>query len=365
MLYVFNSGFRNKYRANLLAGLALPPSAPYLVSYQRDRNVSDAAFAALGQLQPGDPALLIFIDRYLPGPYQFVPVRRAVYVRHRLDAGRVEIELKLTEWPQIAPNQSFTNWATANLVPLGAPHKIPNDGAHDGDYAVVGAELPHAMFTSDDGWLATAKALADTQALQDAGDERVVFARLDLIESGKVGQIMRWSEKAASKAEALYRKLFDKPPRQFRFLGGRSYLARVTYLFPHQRVDRNAVVPYRVEIAGGLVPVGNLAGLVSAEQRSDSFEFRAPPLGSGVATVGLSFGESKVIAPRIEVTGEFGWSPVLAFVAVAVGAVWIVGSGYTAQMASDTHAFRWGFYFASTLQWLAMVFMFRIFGVKP
>jgi hypothetical protein len=324
MLYVFNSGFRNKYRSNLLTGLAAPPRSPYKVSYGKARNVSDKALAALAGIKAGDPVLLVFIDRYSEGPYQYVPVRRATYLRHHLDAGRVDIELLLAEWPELAPGQDFTQWVTETLAPLGAPQKVAGDGVEDGDYAVVGPDLPARMFSGGDGWESIARALAEKQSLKDRNDERVVFARLDLQDSTDLTRTMRWSQQAASRAESAYRKLFGKPARSMRFNGGRTYTARVTYLFPAQRADTNAQVPYRLHLEGGLSPITRLTDSVSAEHRADTFEFLAPPLASGPCSVGLTFGDSeKVVAPRLDIVAEFAWSPVLAFVGIGLGALWV------------------------------------------
>ena len=364
MLYVFNSGLRPRYRSNLLVGLAAPPGTPYKVSYSQDRNVSDRALTGLDGLQSGEPALLVFIDRLAEGGYEFVPVRRARYVAHRLDAGRVEIDLQLTDWLGVDQGQDFNEWFTAAFDALGAPRKQEADEERDGDYAVVGPAPPEEMFANGDGWEATARALAARGAFQDEGNKHGVFARLDLIDNSNPSRILQWGEPAVSRPEAWYRKLIGRPARAIRFLGGRTYTARVTYYFPAQRTDRNAQVPYRLTLSGGLSAVSSLASDVNAEHRSDTFEFTAPPLGIGTCSVGLTFEDSNVIAPRMDVIGEYGWSPVLVTIGLGVGAAWIVGSGLAAQLASETNAFRIGYYIAPTLQWLAMILMFRYFGIR-
>lgn len=367
VLYVFNSGVRNRYRENLLVALAAPPRATYKVSYNKERNVSDRALDRLGQMKLGDPMMLVFIDRYTDGAYQFVPVRRATYLRHQIDSGRVDIEMLLADWPEVSGEQDFSSWASSSLVPLGAPQKVtdgrPQD--QDGDYAVVGPETPSDMFTGEDGWLTTARRLSQCAAFKDTADERVVFARLDIQDATNVGKIIGLSQRLTSKIEACYRAWFGRPARRIRFQGGRTFTARVTYLFPAQATDPNATVPYRMHFAGGLVALHQLNGIINAEQRADTFDFISPDLARGPCSIGVTFGEGKVMAPRLDLIGEFSWSPALLFVGAVIGALWILGSGYAAQLASDSGAFRWGYYVTATMEYVALLLMFWFFGIKP
>jgi hypothetical protein len=187
MIYLFNSGFRNLYRRNVLNTLFLPSGLrnEYRYHFEGESPNVDASFAREVIRRPaGTPVTVVFIDRYCPGGYRYYPIRTGTLLSARLSASQIFFEAELDEliWP-LAPEATsirlFEALRTRQIPQLG----ITPENTHDGYYAIEvpaeagGLDLAH-FYRGDAAWVRATEDLSQTAALSSSETAEIVFGRL-------------------------------------------------------------------------------------------------------------------------------------------------------------------------------------------
>ena len=370
MLYLFASGFRKAYKVALLNAACAPVGSSQTFTYSLGKNISQRAYEAIETTRVGSSVLLVFIDRFANGGYQYVAMRNAELLELLLDSKQVEITIRFGNWPKEGPANSFSPWVRDTLVPLGAPRLSESpQNENDGDYAVVGLAVPTDLFDPDDGWRSLVERLSQAQVLQTSDTQTVIFARLDVLEA-QTNSVAEW-HRPWRVSTSIARLLGNRPPNPaLRLKRSLAYRARVTYFFPLQNTNTDAEVPFNLVPSSGLQPSSSLVGNAAALARAEMFPFRIAALSptsreSLLLQFGPVPGEVKtMLAPRIELPIGVAYSAKFLLYALGIGAVWVGASGWLSQTTSHDGLFRWGFYGAPFLQYVAVLAMFRLFGTK-
>lgn len=188
MIYLFNSGRRDRYRVNLLNTLFLPIGATNQYRYTAHGprvNVRADDRKALLEAPSGSSAVVMFIDRYA-GEYKYYPLRNAELVSCKSDNDRIYVVVRLGEW--IWPNSpdTFSERVLKQLQHFGIPQLRDGnpDRVDDGFYAFAApsafADTGHFEY-GDAAWHGAAAFLASTHALGDRDGEHTILARATLL----------------------------------------------------------------------------------------------------------------------------------------------------------------------------------------
>lgn len=367
MLHIFLSGFRQAYRVAVLNAVCSPIGLSQTFTFTLGKNISPETVQLIGSLKTGDHALLSFVDRYSTDGYRYTAVRRAEFISAVVESSKVEIRLRLGEWPKTRVND-FNRWVTENLVPVGAPKLTGTpENENDGFYVVWSDNPPSAAFEIGDGWLGLVESLNETKALGTSDKQTVIFARLDVLEN-QVNTAAEWSR------PSRLASMFTAPsfPSSPTLLLKRTsyYRVRIDYFFPMQQKNISAEVPYLLTLSPGLEPTTSLTGSAAALKRAEEFGFKIVSLSQrSRELLRLQFGPAPsgypdLLAPRFDIPIEPRFSLLLLCLLVAVGALWVIGSGWFTQASFGTGEFRWGFYVGPLIQYVAVLAMFRLFGTK-
>ena len=351
-VHIFVSGFRAAYRTAVLNAVCAPIGGRQKFTYTESRNVSQATIQRISNLPRGSSAFITFVDRFGKDAYRYIPIRFANFIGAVVDAKKFEISVRLGEWPE-ADQSAYSQWLANTLVPLGAPrlNQTP-ENENDGEYVIVGDGPPKTHLKPEDGWRSAVDKLSTTKVLATSSEQTVVFARLDVLEES-TNKTVRWE------------------PDKFLCLNrAESYRARVSYVFPLQETNHSAEVPYNLTLTAGLESTNSSMGRVGAQARADEFGFRVLPFSQRAhESMQLQFGPltgnlKGLVAPRLELVIEPRTSHRILLQLLAVGLVWVLGSGVASQASVGDGSFRFGFYAGPLAQYLAIVMMLKIFGAK-
>jgi hypothetical protein len=364
-LHLFISGYRIAYRVAALNAVCAPIGASQKFTYSEGKNVTAQTKSALSS-NVGCAVIITFVDRFAEGSYRYIFVRRARLVKTLVDGGKVEVTIQFDDWPATAPDKDYSKWITETLVPIGAARLVGHaENDSDGEYLLFGPEPTSEFFRSDDGWRALVEKLSETHALGTSAAQTVVFARLEILEEAS-NRIVSWHRSSSTSQTSG-----DFTQNSALRLGrANSYRARVDYLFPLQKTDQNAALPYNLTFTAGLEAIDSSMGSVGAYARADEIRFRVAPLSQrSYESVQLNFGPAStdikgLISPRLEVSIKPRLSPRAYGLLLLIGFAWVVGTGLASQAAAPNAEFHWGFYLGPLVQYLAFVAMFRVFGTK-
>jgi hypothetical protein len=101
MIYLFNSAYRPRYVRNVLNTLYLPENCAneYRYRFTGDRpNISAGFYSGLGNLKSGNECVVMFIDRYAEGGYEYHPLRKAKFLGYRVQADYVYFTVQLLDF---------------------------------------------------------------------------------------------------------------------------------------------------------------------------------------------------------------------------------------------------------------------------
>jgi hypothetical protein len=187
MIYLFNSGKRDRYRINVLNTLFLPSGATNQYRYAAwgDRvNVAGPVRDTLLQAAAGTPVAIVFIDRF-SGEYRYYPLRLGKLVNARRGENRAYVVVQLENfiWPN-AP-ETFSDRFFRQFAGDGVPRLRDNDPQRfdDGNYILMGNSAfddEGQFVTGDAAWDAAVRRLSTVPAFTDTEQEHVLFARAAL-----------------------------------------------------------------------------------------------------------------------------------------------------------------------------------------
>jgi len=368
-LHIFLSGFRRAYRVAALNAVCAPIGSSQTFEYSLNKNISDEITNKLSKMTPGGPVFITFVDRFAEGGYRYLPVRHGKFLAALNDSGKVQITICFGIWPVLKAPSAFNQWAIQTLVPLGAPRLVEKpSNENDGAYVLSGSAVDSQLFEpSGDGWQAVVERLSEVEVLKTSDSQTVIFARLDVLEVN-TNTTAQWDPISSLRIPKKPSRYVRKP--MLRLKRSSSYRARVNYFFPLQRANQQAEVPYSLTLSAGLEPGAPLLGSVAALSRAQEFDFKIASLTQrSRESIQLQFGPAPpdlkgLVAPHLELPIEPQVSAALLFWIVVIGLLWIAGSGIAAQAAETTGEFRFGFYVGPLIQYLGIIAMFRIFGIK-
>ena len=149
MLYLFNTAYRALYLRNVLNTLFLPAGSTNDYRFG-PQNIDETLLASL---KAGDPAQILFADRFHAAGYQFHPLRRATFVERRRRDGYSFFTVQLGDFLYPVDRDGYNTELRVHLADRGLPH-LTNAGPldrHDGTYALVGDDLLTAAASHSSG----------------------------------------------------------------------------------------------------------------------------------------------------------------------------------------------------------------------
>lgn len=235
MIYIFNSAYRDRYRVNVLNTLFLPSGATnkYRYRYTGDyAYVAPAKVAAFKTMQGGEVAV-IFIDRFGPRGYEYMPLRLGTLVKCWTDTDQIFFRVKLTDF--IAPHSPavFSERFTDAMKGEGIPRLMAGDplNTRDGYYAVTAPSVfsdREQYSIGDEAWQRTANDLSTKTAFKrdpavEGRKDHVLFTRATL-------------RKMDSDKPLQPTALVDDEA-EFRVERGTGYTLDLRYMNPAQKAD--------------------------------------------------------------------------------------------------------------------------------
>jgi hypothetical protein len=362
MLYLFNSGFRDGYVANVLKTLCLPDGSSNLYSYRTgdaDGNVTIERSQQVHDLPENEQVLIIFVDRYYGSQrYGYQSLRRGRLLRATVKDDRLNIRVRLTEF--CAGDATFSQRVEDNLVKLGAPRFVDStDNTRDGQYAVIcptDITSPGECGTGGEKWKAIVNGLSETHALQSTQDQPVVFARAEFRRDGDPNQ--------------LTPEVTPSGDQIFRINRGQKHTLSVNYFFPIVKSHRIAGGSLDVTLGSQLNAISAMTQALDLAERPVEFSFTSGPSVSDATSniiltatppEGLQFFAPKIDLPLEIVQGTRQWLG-LVFLAVLY-CVCAVAIAYDPSKPLDTHAI-WLKLGGFIVQGIVVIFMLRWFGQK-
>lgn len=169
MIYIFISGYYDKYRSNLYQTLFLPVG--YTNTYVfKHAGLTDILHKLNDQTYVKANAIIVFVDRYGHDGYIYYPIRKAVFQRYTIDASqeRVTFYVKLEDY--IFPHNCAE--IQKDILRLGdIPQKNldSSNPTDDGHYITISdkiiySENDNTYYSGDDGWFNAVKELKNKKA---------------------------------------------------------------------------------------------------------------------------------------------------------------------------------------------------------
>ena len=193
MVLIFLSGSAvntttKRYVNNILNTLFLPDSSRNeyrFAFFGAQVNVDPQLASRLVRLagrrwKKKEHVLLIFVDRYAAGGYQFRPLRSGLLTDTNIEGDRLFCEVELQEYLEAGPN--FANWLLQNAQNMNYPRLVgnnpnePNDGYYVIHTSAKWKTLP-IVARGDQVWIHHVTALAATQRFQHPADHQFFFFR--------------------------------------------------------------------------------------------------------------------------------------------------------------------------------------------
>jgi hypothetical protein len=233
MLYLFNSGYRPLYTANVLNTLCFPKGYTNEYRYKHTgpaRQVSPTLYSDLARLRSGEECVVIFIDRFGENGYVYHPLRFAKYLNYRDVNEYVHFTVQLDTLLYPRDLNAFNRSLIQTMAPLGLP--VLTNGnpleTHDGNYVIQSASI----FGNRDeyqidgpAWNSAVENVSRARALSTNDEQSPVFLRVDIGESDKKTPVTP----AIQDEVAVYRLTKNT-----------NYDLVLTYRFPRQRIEQTS-----------------------------------------------------------------------------------------------------------------------------
>ncbi|MEX1143566.1 MAG: hypothetical protein WEC16_01905 [Anaerolineales bacterium] len=251
MLYLFNSGFRENYQRNILNTIFFPSGWKNEYSYrtvgEQYVNVNPDDVKSLLNLESGTPTVIIFIDRFAEGGYQFHPVRLGTLGLVTEEANRIYFQVRLERLIYPANKTKFNMALHEELDAIGLPKLTNNDPAelNDGYYALQGQSLFNAVgdfhydgnaFPVLSNELNASQSFRVLSKAEEGGPRETVFARAIILKRGNEIVVPK---------EVRNQHIFE-------IENNATHSLRISYIYPAQDIDRNRTAQIRVDFGENL-----------------------------------------------------------------------------------------------------------------
>jgi len=356
MLYLFNSGYSELYRRNLLNLLFLPRGSRLTLRYRR-KNLPDGVWNGGDLPAKGGQCLISFVDRHAAGGYEYAPLRQARFLASRKEGEQLLVDVLLDEYVFPDDVTSLQPVFKAALAGHKAPAKNEvGDETQDEHYVISASESPevlNALKVGDAEWVRAAEYLSAREVF--AGDAKdPVFVRAELLADG---------DKAVAP-----RGIRRKDAGQYRLSADYSYMLRLSYRhFHHEERGSNVV---DVNARGGILWGDEPFMAVEAAATTVTLHFSTSREPEGKhASVGLAVGDRPLLVASAPLTAAIVKGLDFWYEAVAL----VVGFAIVDFLSTDNHAsllgltalVGWGGVLLSVLKAAALVRLVVLFGKKP
>jgi hypothetical protein len=269
VLYLFNSAFRPLYVKNVLNTLSLPSGWTNEYRYRATgdpRYVSPEVYAQLPALSTGTECVIVFIDRFGEGGYEYHPLRRGRYLSYGEVDGKVFFNIELGAFIYPRSVIGFGQHIVQALSTHGLPSLTNGDPActTDGSYVVIAGDIfgrPQDHFTGEEAWAEAVEKLAETRAFSTTLTDTTVFFRSDVQERSANGTHLK---PVLRDGLAVYA-----------FRKDRQYDLSLTYRFPKQRTDTSAHAKVCIGFDDNLRALGDTMLTIDSYANRISTPFRS------------------------------------------------------------------------------------------
>ena len=143
-------------------------------------------------MTPGTECLILFIDRYGPAGYSFLPLRMGIVAGAAKDKDERRFLIELKDFVAPLDVGQFNQELEANLSSRGLPRLTNSDPdcVDDGYYAIQAESSPTGsnLCSGDDAWLKTLVLLSQTKRFSPEASPPPVFVKCDLRYMGEAVQ---------------------------------------------------------------------------------------------------------------------------------------------------------------------------------
>ena len=209
MIVLFNSGYRELYRLNVLNTLHLPPDEENIYRYS-SRPGYDYVDPVIKELARRDslhelPCMVVFIDRSKPQDYSFIPLRRGHIRSISLQNQQYRLAVKLSEYINAPDAGAFTE-AVLQLCGEDTPRPGPDGGRAVGHFVKElndGERLNTLVVAEQASWAKTVDHLLALPCFSNNSGTSYVFTQLEHV--GVHRQPPTWLEGSSYTISLSYR----------------------------------------------------------------------------------------------------------------------------------------------------------------
>ncbi len=266
MVYVFLSGYADKYRANVLKTVGLPSGLINDYSYKvgsPDGNVNEDSLANALEVPANAEVLFVMIDRYAPGGYTYFPIRTGRLAEPmRVADGRLRLKVKLGQFATGVDNTRFAQSIAEHLAGMNYPQLVSNDpeNRQDGQYVLVASPLAsESPRLGDEGWIEVVKGLARLQAFRPDDNRGVVFLS---------AEVWRADEDPSG---PLSPTIVDMSRAEYELHAGARYKLHLRYYYPSDVRGRSCQA--RIALGPSLIALQEPVVSIGANQRLEEWAF--------------------------------------------------------------------------------------------
>jgi len=198
MIVLFNSGYRELYRLNVLNTLHLPPEEDNIYRYS-SRPGYDYVDPVIKELAKRDslhelPCMVVFVDRSNPQDYSFIPLRHGHIKSISLQNQQYRLSVKLSEYIN-APDAGAFKEAILQLCGKDTPHPVTDGGLAAGHFVknlIDGKRLNALVVAEETSWAKTVDHLLTLTCFSNNSGTTYVFTKLEFV--GVHGRPQTWLE---------------------------------------------------------------------------------------------------------------------------------------------------------------------------
>lgn len=365
MIYLFNSGIRGQYLANVLNTLFLPNGSINEYRYNFEGKVVHVptGFREYLSTQINSPVVITFIDRYHSGGYFFHPLRKGHFLSYREDGDRLYIRVSLSRFVYPQNLDAYNSNLVTLLGPKGLARLTNNntEEVDDGFYALYGNDLFQSekdFYWDNKAWPRIVDDLATCKVFNDS-EKEVLFLKSEIKDEFDEDLIPDISSEQS----------------EFKIIRKKSYKLTLTYKYPAQRANNKAQNEFKIIFQDPIKPK-NTTIKVDATSNSNELIFQSlkyPEEETGTISFDFPkiegnkelFHHNKEINMRIVEEKTFWWQ-IIALVTLYVAFGALIGSDLTGvntvkDLLSKLSWLKVGF---GVLQTIVVVLLLRLMGKK-
>lgn len=250
MIYLFNSSYRPLYTTNILNTLFLPfgSTNEYRYSIRGEKiHISPDKYPEFINKTAGDEVVIVFIDRFAADGYQYHPIRRGKLLSCEERSNRLFFNVKLEDFICSNNVDEFNDIFRNNLDIHGIPKLTDNDlyNVNDGYYAIESDSMfvDESQYSSgDSAWISIVERLSSTKAFKATENTQYIFLKSNL--------------RNVDDDKLIDSNLRDNTS-QYDLTLGKDYELMMTYYFPEQRNNREAIAKVDIDFGMNLTSAGS------------------------------------------------------------------------------------------------------------